>query len=165
MSQSLVGAEHLIGKIYFPQWLLPIAAMGHCLSDFLLALILMVGWHAGFDVERGGGLLWVLQALLVLATLACGLLLAVPFLRQRELRPLIGFVTQVTAAHGLEACHCEWIGAEPGGTLRMHLRWRLPQARRRRWLALSLHGRRGGQLVGGWLVLDDAGPGVPDAVG
>ena len=47
-AQSLVGQQHLIGKVYFPRLLMPLAAVTTPLIDFAIAfafLLAMTWWH------------------------------------------------------------------------------------------------------------------------
>lgn len=47
-AQSLVGQQHLIGKVYFPRLLMPLAAVATPLVDFAIAfafLVVMALWH------------------------------------------------------------------------------------------------------------------------
>ncbi|MES2682306.1 MAG: ABC transporter permease [Pseudomonadota bacterium] len=97
ISLSLVSSTHLVGKIYFPRLLLPLATLGPYLIDFLIALLLLLGWLLWQGRAISWQLLWALPAFvgMLAATLTSGLLLAVWLLRYRDLRPLVGFVLQV----------------------------------------------------------------------
>jgi lipopolysaccharide transport system permease protein len=94
---SVVTAEALIGKIYFPRLVIPLASVGTNLFDFGIAslgLVLLV-WY--YHVVPGWGLLllplWVVLA--GLAGFGVGTLLAALNVRYRDFRHLMPFLVQV----------------------------------------------------------------------
>jgi len=96
-SQSLVTSVHLVGKIYFPRLLLPLAAQGPYLVDFLISASVLTVWLLLHGIHPGLATLWALPAVLVMlmASLSCGLVLSIWLLRFRDIRPLVPFVQQV----------------------------------------------------------------------
>jgi lipopolysaccharide transport system permease protein len=96
-SDSLVGAANILQKVYFPRVLLPIAAVGSYILDFLigmamlLVLLVVMGWPPGLAA------LWTvpLTVLAVLASLAFGVWLSAVNVRYRDVRYAVPFLVQV----------------------------------------------------------------------
>ena len=65
---SLVGNSHLITKIYFPRFIIPIAAVGARLVDFAIAFVILAGMMIYYGVPPTRNLL-LLPALVALITL------------------------------------------------------------------------------------------------
>lgn len=95
--QSLVGNSHLISKVYFPRLVVPIAALGVALVDFVIVLALTLipiiylglwpGWH-----------LLALPAFVLLAlaiALGAGLWVTALTVRFRDFRFITPFLLQV----------------------------------------------------------------------
>ncbi|HYN86236.1 MAG TPA: ABC transporter permease [Pyrinomonadaceae bacterium] len=70
---SLVGNSHLITKVYFPRMIIPVAAVGARLVDFLVAFVVF----AGLMLYYGQPLTWRLAALPLLVLLVTALALGV----------------------------------------------------------------------------------------
>ncbi len=93
---SVIGSERLITKVYFPRLAVPFASVGAALVDCLIAfgllLVLMV-WHR---VAPGWHLLLVpvFLALILLAAVGVGTLLAALNVAYRDFRYVIPFLTQ-----------------------------------------------------------------------
>jgi lipopolysaccharide transport system permease protein len=93
---SVVGSERLITKVYFPRLAVPFASVGPALVDCLIAfgllLVLMV-WH---QVTPGWHLLYIplFLALILLAAVGVGTLLAAINVAYRDFRYVIPFLTQ-----------------------------------------------------------------------
>jgi len=96
-SNSLVSAANLIQKVYFPRLLLPIAAVGSYVLDFLIALIVLGLLMLYFGVPPSINALWIipLTALAVLTSLAVGVWLAALNVSYRDVRHAVPFVVQV----------------------------------------------------------------------
>lgn len=94
---SVVGSERLITKIYFPRLAIPIAAVGAALVDFAIAfcvlLVLMLWYHVYPGVQIL--LIPVLIAVLALAALGIGTLLAALNVAYRDFRHVIPFLVQL----------------------------------------------------------------------
>lgn len=94
--QSLVGQAAMLGKVYFPRLILPLAATGAPLADAVISLLVLGGLMAWFGAAAGWGLLW-LPALL-LTTLAAatgvGILLAALTVTYRDFRYVVPFMIQ-----------------------------------------------------------------------
>jgi lipopolysaccharide transport system permease protein len=95
-AQSLVGQQHLIGKVYFPRLLMPLAAVVTPLVDFAIAfgfLILMVAFHG---VVPGAAVLWLplYVALAVLTALTASVWTAALNVEYRDVRFVLPFAIQ-----------------------------------------------------------------------
>jgi lipopolysaccharide transport system permease protein len=95
-SNSLVGNAGLVGKVYFPRLLLPLAAAGVALVDFLIQGAMVALALAWFGWRPGLHALWTpLFALwAAAAALGPGVALAALNVRYRDVRYLVPFVVQ-----------------------------------------------------------------------
>lgn len=93
---SVIGSERLISKIYFPRLLIPFAAVGAAAFDFLVAFGLLLGMMAVYQVWPTWHLLFapLVFALILLASLGFGSVLAALNVRYRDFRYVIPFCTQ-----------------------------------------------------------------------
>jgi lipopolysaccharide transport system permease protein len=84
-------------KVYFPRLYIPAAAVGGCLVDFLVALLLyaIVLTHAGIVPSRGIALLPGVIALTIVASLGIAFLLAALTVSYRDFKYLIPVAVQV----------------------------------------------------------------------
>jgi lipopolysaccharide transport system permease protein len=96
-ASSVVGSERLITKIYFPRLAIPFAAVGAAAVDFLIAMLLLVVMMLRYRIVPGPGLLLVpaLLALLALAALGVGSLLAALTVYYRDFRYVVPFAIQI----------------------------------------------------------------------
>jgi lipopolysaccharide transport system permease protein len=94
---SVVGSERLITKIYFPRLAVPFASVGAAVVDFAIACGLLVGMMLWYGVSPGPGLLLLplLFAVMILAALGVGTLLAALNVRYRDFRYVIPFLLQL----------------------------------------------------------------------
>lgn len=96
-AESLVGAQQLVTKVYFPRLVVPLAALGAPLVDLLVTLPLLaaVAWH--FDQPPGPGWLLLPAAilLLVLSTLGLATWLSALNVAYRDVRHLLPFALQI----------------------------------------------------------------------
>jgi lipopolysaccharide transport system permease protein len=96
-SNSLAGNGPLITKVYFPRLLVPVAAVGARLVDFVIAFVLMLALMAYYRA----GLTWriALLPLLVAVTmafaLACGMWLSALNVRYRDVNVALPHVLQL----------------------------------------------------------------------
>ncbi len=124
-SDSLVGASNLIQKVYFPRLLLPVAAIGSYLLDFVIAMAVLGLLMLYFGVPPTVTVLWVipLTALAVTTSLAVGIWLSAVNVRYRDVRYAVPFLVQLwlfasPVAYSAELVPPEWRGhlpAEPDG--------------------------------------------------
>jgi lipopolysaccharide transport system permease protein len=96
-SSSLVSNRGLVTKVYFPRVLLPLAGVTVPIVDFLLALTVLFGMMAWFDVWPNAAMLlaplFMLMALV--AALGVGLFLSAVNVRYRDVPYAIPFVLQI----------------------------------------------------------------------
>jgi lipopolysaccharide transport system permease protein len=101
-SQSIVGGQQLITKVYFPRLLIPMAAAGHSLVDFaiscsLLGVLLIYYVIRGSAHLPGWGLLMLPVVVLVLfaAAIGVGTFLAALTTAYRDFRHVVPFMVQM----------------------------------------------------------------------
>ncbi|HZT88958.1 MAG TPA: ABC transporter permease [Stellaceae bacterium] len=95
-SNSLVGNAGLIGKVYFPRLIVPVAAAVVALVDFAVNLLILLGlmlWY-GVTWRWQIALLPIFVTLAVLTALGPGLLFAALNVKYRDFRYVIPFVLQ-----------------------------------------------------------------------
>lgn len=94
---SVVGSERLITKIYFPRLAVPFAAVGAALADFAIAFGVLIAMMMWYHIVPSVAILWtpVLMALLTLAALGVGTLLAALNVAYRDFRYVIPFLVQL----------------------------------------------------------------------
>lgn len=69
-AQSLVGQQHLIGKVYFPRLLMPLAAITTPLVDFAIAFVFLLAMAAWHGVVPGAAVVWLPLYILLAVTTA-----------------------------------------------------------------------------------------------
>jgi lipopolysaccharide transport system permease protein len=96
-SQSIVGNQNLVSKVYFPRLLIPMSAAGVGLVDFAIAFIMLMVLMLVYGVLPGWGMLIVpvLVLGLVVAALGVGTLLAALTVAYRDFRHMVPFLVQV----------------------------------------------------------------------
>ena len=94
---SLVGNANLIGKVYFPRIIMPVAVAVSFLVDFVIALALLGGIMAWYGVAPNWHvvLLPLLAALALLTSLAVGIWLAALNVKYRDVRYALPFLVQL----------------------------------------------------------------------
>ena len=95
-SNSMVNSESIITKVYFPRLLLPFAAVGSFVIDFLVAMVVLVLLMAYFGAVPSVAVVWLpLLTLFALVTaLGVGTLLAAVNVRYRDVKYVVPFLTQ-----------------------------------------------------------------------
>jgi len=95
-SNSLVGSQGLITKVYFPRLVIPIAAILPGLVDFAIAFVVFLGMMAYYGIAPTWAALTLpLFLLLALATaLAAGLWLSALNVQYRDVRYTLTFLVQ-----------------------------------------------------------------------
>jgi len=96
-SNSVVGSERLVSKIYFPRLLVPLASIGAVIVDFIVGcslLVFMMIWKGYPPSAQFPVALVALAALLMHAT-AAGTLLAALNVRYRDFRYVVPFGIQL----------------------------------------------------------------------
>jgi lipopolysaccharide transport system permease protein len=94
---SVVVSERLITKVYFPRLAIPFAAVGAAVVDFAIAFAMLLALMLWYRVLPGPALLLapVIFAVIVLAALGVGTLLAALNVAYRDFRYVIPFLVQV----------------------------------------------------------------------
>jgi lipopolysaccharide transport system permease protein len=97
-SNSLVGSANLIKKVYFPRLVVPISVVLGGLPDFALSFLVLLGLMLYYGIFPPLALLIWLPLLLLLAlvtALGCGLWLSALNVKYRDVRYIVGFLTQI----------------------------------------------------------------------
>jgi lipopolysaccharide transport system permease protein len=96
-TNSIVGNQSLVTKIYFPRLALPIASVGAVAADFVIAFGMLVALMLYYGVVPGPGLLLIvpISAGLLATALAVGTLLAALAVAYRDVRHAIPFCVQL----------------------------------------------------------------------
>jgi len=95
-SNSLVGNQNLITKVYFPRLVVPISAVLAGLVDFAIAFVLLLGMMLYFGIVPGWQII-TLPAFILLAimtALGVGLWLSALNVQYRDVRYTINFLIQ-----------------------------------------------------------------------
>jgi lipopolysaccharide transport system permease protein len=95
-SNSLVGNQGLITKVYFPRLVIPISAVISGLLDFVLALAVLIGLIFWYGIVPGWRIITVPGFILLAmcTALAVGLWLSALSVQYRDVRYVIGFLVQ-----------------------------------------------------------------------
>jgi lipopolysaccharide transport system permease protein len=114
-SASLVASSNLIQKVYFPRLLLPIAAIGSYLLDFVIAMAVLGMMMIYFGVMPSAAVVWVvpLTALVLTASLAVGIGLSALNVRYRDVKYAVPFLIQLglfasPVAYSADIIPAEW---------------------------------------------------------
>jgi homopolymeric O-antigen transport system permease protein len=95
-SNSLVGSQHLITKVYFPRLVIPLSAVLGGLLDFAIAAVILLLMMLYFGIVPGWALITLpaFVFLALLTALAVGLWLSALNVRYRDVRYTISFLVQ-----------------------------------------------------------------------
>jgi len=94
-SQSLVGSQNLVSKVYFPRLIIPIASVLPSLVDFAISFIVLIGMLVYYQIPLTLRIL-SLPLFLILAVasaLAVGLWLSALNVEYRDIRYVVPFMT------------------------------------------------------------------------
>jgi lipopolysaccharide transport system permease protein len=96
-SESLVGAAHLIQKIYFPRLILPLSKAFAGLVDLAVAFVLFVLLEAWYGLPPSWGILWlpVLVLIAFVTALGLGIWLAALNVQYRDVGIIVPFALQI----------------------------------------------------------------------
>lgn len=96
-SESLISSANLVSKVYFPRLLLPIAAAGAYLVDFLIALSLVGVLMVYYGITPTGAVLLLpfFTLFAVTTAIAIGIWLTALNVRYRDVRYAVPFLIQV----------------------------------------------------------------------
>ncbi len=95
-SNSLIGNEKLISKVYFPRMIMPAATLITAFVDFIISFIILIGMMVYFQFAPGRQML-LLPGFIILALLASlgpGLWITALNVKYRDFRYVIPFVVQ-----------------------------------------------------------------------
>jgi len=94
---SLVGSAGLIGKIYFPRLIIPMASIGSSLVDFAVSAAFLLAILPLFDVAWSPSLLWVPALLFAVFCLALGVgsLFSALIVSYRDFVGLMAYLLQI----------------------------------------------------------------------
>jgi lipopolysaccharide transport system permease protein len=95
-TNSVVGSQHLISKVFFPRLAIPVAAVLSTSVDFAIAFVVLLLMLLGFGILPTSHVIWLpFFTLLAIATaLGAGLWLAALNVQYRDVRHVLPFVTQ-----------------------------------------------------------------------
>lgn len=95
-SNSLIGNEKLISKVYFPRLIVPVATIVTAFVDFLISFVILLGMMVYYHFAPGWNILFlpVFTLLALLASLGPGLWITALNVKYRDFRYVIPFVTQ-----------------------------------------------------------------------
>jgi lipopolysaccharide transport system permease protein len=96
-SNSLVGSAALITKVYFPRLVIPGAAVGAGLVDFLIAGVILAGMMVFYHVAPTASLLLIpaLMAMTAILALGIGLWMSALNVKYRDIRYALPFALQI----------------------------------------------------------------------
>lgn len=96
-SNSLVGSQNLITKVYFPRLIIPLAATLSGFVDFVFAFLVLVGLAAWYGMWPGWGLLWLPSLLMVAfaTSIGAGLWLSALNVQYRDVRYVVPLAVQL----------------------------------------------------------------------
>jgi lipopolysaccharide transport system permease protein len=95
-SNSLVGSQNLITKVYFPRLVIPISSVLAGLVDFAIAFVVLLGlmWYYGITPTAAVVFLPLFVGFAIVTALAVGLWLSSLNVKFRDVRYTIPFLTQ-----------------------------------------------------------------------
>ncbi len=96
-SNSLVGSQNLISKVYFPRLILPLASVLPALLDFAIAFIVLLGMMVYYGIAPTPAIvvLPVLVLVSMMCALGCGLWLSALNVDYRDVGYIVPFLTQL----------------------------------------------------------------------
>lgn len=95
-SNSLVGASHLITKVYFPRLIIPLSKVFSGLVDFCIAFVILIVMMVWYHISPTGGIFFLPLFMLVamITSLAVGLWLTALNVKYRDVQFVVPFLTQ-----------------------------------------------------------------------
>ena len=94
-SNSLVGSQNLVSKVYFPRLVIPIASVLPALVDFALSFVVLAGMMAFYRIPLTPRVLALplLLGLAMMTALAVGIWLSALNVEYRDVRYVVPFLT------------------------------------------------------------------------
>lgn len=95
-SNSLVGSQNLISKVYFPRLVVPFSSVLAGVVDFVIAFVILLGMLVWYDIglTLATFLLPLFLLLALTSALAVGLWLSALNVQYRDIRYVVPFLTQ-----------------------------------------------------------------------
>ena len=95
-SNSLVGSQNLIKKVYFPRLVIPISSLLSGLVDFAIAFVILIAMMFYYGTAPGWNIVWIPAFILLtlVTSLGVGLWLSALNVEYRDVRFTIPFLTQ-----------------------------------------------------------------------
>ena len=95
-SNSLVGSQNLIKKVYFPRLVIPISSICSGFVDFVIAFLILFVMMFYYGVAPGANIYWIPAFILLtfITSLGTGLWLSALNVEYRDVRFTIPFLTQ-----------------------------------------------------------------------
>jgi lipopolysaccharide transport system permease protein len=96
-SNSMVGGEAIITKVYFPRLLLPFASVGSFILDFIISLAALAVLMGYYGVAPSLAIVWlpVLTLMALVAALGVGTFLSAVNVRYRDVKYVVPFLVQL----------------------------------------------------------------------
>jgi lipopolysaccharide transport system permease protein len=96
-SNSLIGSQNLITKVYFPRLIIPIATVLAGVVDFVLAFAVLLAMMAFYGIWPGIAVLWLplLLALAFTSALGIGMWMSALNVEYRDVRYVVPFTVQI----------------------------------------------------------------------
>lgn len=96
-SQSLVMSANLVSKVYFPRLILPVAAAGSFIVDFMLAFVMLIVMMVIYSVHPTSAIVWlpVFTLLAVITAISVGVWLSALNVRYRDFVHAVPFIIQL----------------------------------------------------------------------
>jgi len=96
-SNSLVGSQNLITKVYFPRLVIPLSSVLAGIVDFMISFVVLLGLMLYYGIRPTSAVVWLpLFIVLALASaLSVGLWLSALNVKYRDVRYTIPFLTQL----------------------------------------------------------------------
>jgi lipopolysaccharide transport system permease protein len=95
-SNSLIGSQHLITKVYFPRLVIPIASVLSGILDFVIAFVVLIGMILYYGITPGITILTIPFFFLIalITALGTGLWLSALNVEFRDVRYIVPFLSQ-----------------------------------------------------------------------
>jgi lipopolysaccharide transport system permease protein len=96
-SQSVVGSQNLVTKVYFPRLIIPLGAIGPSVVDFAIGFGMLIAMMLFYGIVPGWGIVLVplLSLGLLIAATGVGTLLSALTVAYRDFRYVVPFMVQL----------------------------------------------------------------------
>ena len=95
--QSVIGAQEMVKKVYFPRLVIPLSKAVTGFVDFLVALVFLLVLMVYYQIAPSKGLVWLPLFFImnVLAALGVGIWLSALTVRYRDFQHVVPFLVQI----------------------------------------------------------------------